>query len=437
MDNIICNKSDIMDNIVYDINKPWLTLDPWQKEYIETEGNCFLICGRQSGKTTAAAIKFGTRAVTKAKQVILMIAFTEKQAYNLFFKTLMFLEAKHPFMIKKGKDKPTQHRICLKNGSIIMCYAAGEGGAGLRTYTCTSIVIDEAAPMAREVFIAVSPMLSVTGGSMDLLSTPRGKEGYFYECSKRNDFKKFYVSAEECPRHKKEFLEAEKSRMSKLEYAQEYLAMFLDELKRLYSDELINEICVLRQEDFKKGNYYLGVDVAGMGEDLTTFEIVRKINDEQFEQIENITTSKTYTTETVQKILDLESVYKFKQIGIDDGGVGFGVFSELLRENKTRSKTTALNNASRPLNRDETKKKRLLKEDMYFNLLSLMEHKKILLLDDYEVKASLASIQWELVVREGTPTKTRIFGRDTHIAEGLIRACWLAYQDKHLNIFAY
>ena len=214
----------------YNLLKPWLSLDPWQKEYIETEGNSFLLCGRQSGKTTAASIKFGKRAATKPNHTVLMIAFTEKQAYNLFFKTLMYLQAVYPHLICTGTKKPTQHVINLKNGSKVLCYAAGESGLGLVGYTINSLVVDEAAAMNRQIFILLSPTLSVTNGTMDLLSTPRGKEGYYYEASKRKDFKQFYVSAEDCPRHNKEFLEAEKSRMSALEYAQEYLAMFLDDL---------------------------------------------------------------------------------------------------------------------------------------------------------------------------------------------------------------
>lgn len=422
----------------YNINKPWLTLDPWQKDYIASEGNCFVLCGRQSGKSAAASIKFGTRAATKPNRVILMIAFTERQAYNLFFKTLVFLQACYPQMIKKGKYKSTQHNIYLTNGSRIMCYAAGKTGEGLVGYTITDLVVDEAASMNREIFILLSPTLSVTGGSMDLISTPRGKEGYFYEASLRDDFKKFYVSAEECPRHKKEFLEAEKSRMTKLEYAQEYLAMFLDDLKRLFPDELIKEASVLkRREKFIKGRFYLGVDVAGMGEDINTFEILDKISNEQIEQVENIISSKQLTTQTSQQVFDLERAYNHKKIGVDDGGVGFGVFSELLSDNKTKGKVIALNNASRPLDRDETRKKRVLKEDMYFNLKSMMEHKKIKLLDDDEVIDSLKSVQWELVVKENAPSRIRIFGRNTHIAEGLIRAAWLAYQDKLLNIWAF
>ena len=425
----------------YNLLKPWLSLDQWQKDYINEKRNCFLLCGRQSGKTTAASIKFGKRAVENPNHTILMIAFTEKQAYNLFIKTLVYLEQVYPMMICKGKKKPTQHIINLKNGSKIMCHAAGQTGLGLVGYTVNSLVVDEAAAMNREIFILLTPTLSVTKGTIDLLSTPRGKEGYFYECSLRDDFKKFYVSAEDCPRHDKAFLDAEKSRMSQLEYAQEYLAMFLDDLKRLFNDELLKKCCMLKRREYAKGRLYLGCDIAGMGEDISTYEIIDKIDNEHFEQVDNITTERTYTTEVSENIIRLHKLNKFKKIGIDDGGIGFGVFSELLRNTETRSRTIALNNSSRDreYSKDSDKKTRLLKEDMYFNLLALMEHDKLKLLDDDELIDSLKSVQWELAKIEGhetiKPTKPRIFGRNTHIAEGLIRAAWLAYQDKSLNIW--
>ena len=61
----------------YDINKPWLTLDDWQKDYIAEDGNCFLLCGRQSGKTTAMSIKIAEKAVNEKKTYdYLLIAFS-------------------------------------------------------------------------------------------------------------------------------------------------------------------------------------------------------------------------------------------------------------------------------------------------------------------------------------------------------------------------
>jgi hypothetical protein len=94
----------------------------------------------------------------------------------------------------------------------------------------------------------------------------------------------------------------------------------------------------------------------------------------------------------------------------------------------TKRKTIALNNASRPTNKDGTRSKKILKEEMYINLLNLMENNKIKLLDDDEVIASLQSVQHE----EG-----KIFGSYSHIVEGIIRAAWLSEKDKTLNIYVF
>jgi len=418
----------------YNIHKPWETLDPWQKKYIETEGNCFLLCGRQSGKTAAASIKFGTRAVKNENHVILMLAFTERQAYALFFKTLMFLEAKYPKMIKRGADKPTKHIIKLKNGSIIMCYAVGLTGEGIRTYTINSLVVDEAAPMAREVFIAITPMLSVTGGSMDLLSTPRGAEGYFYDCSDqcpnvKENFSRFYISAEDCPRHEKDFLKSEKATMSELEYAQEYLARFLDEIRQFYPNKLISACqSVERRPLILHGkDYYLGVDVAHLGADDTTFEILDIIERDKVVHVESIVEKKLRTTETAKKIIELELCYDFKKINVDGRGVGAGVVDQLLEDDDTKRKVVNIDNAAKSLSMDDKEKRRLLGADLHFNLRSMMERGDIKLLKDKEIALSLASVQFE--ESEG---KIKFFGKDTHIAEALKRAAW-GVKQKGLN----
>lgn len=425
-----------MTELSYNLHRPWLSLDEWQREYINTKENCFLLCGRQVGKSTAASLKVAELAAHRENQDILIIATTEKQAYELFFKALNYLEQVYPEKILRGREKPTKHEIRFKNGSIIRCHACGQTGEGLRGYTCTRIVVDEAARMNKEIFQAIIPMLSVTGGALDLLSTPAGKEGYFYEASLRDDFKKFYVSAEDCPRHDKKHLEMVKATMSSLEYAQEYLAVFLDELKRLFSDELIGRCCVLKRGSFPKNrNYYLGVDVARLGEDESTFEIISKINDDTCEQVDSIITKKQLITQTTEKIIQLDKIYDFIKIGIDDGGVGAGVFDNLMKAEEVRIKTIPLNNARRPLDREGKKAKRLLKEDMYFNLLYMLEKGILKLLDDDELILSLKSIQYEYVIKEGRNSQLRIFGSYTHIVEGLIRAAWNISQDKSLNIW--
>jgi hypothetical protein len=432
----------------YDINRPWLTLDDWQKEYINTNHNedCFLLCGRQVGKTTAMSIKAVELCLKHYKKgdYILICSITEKQGYHLLAKCLAYAQEKYISQIKKGKDKPTMHKINFKNGTGILSFAAGETGEGLRGYTIKKLMIDEGSRMSDEFFIAVSPMLSVIKGSMDIASTPCGKTGFFYKCSLDKKFKKFYVSAEDCPRHTKEFLDNEKERLSKLAYAQEYLAVFTDELKRLFSNELINETCINKEdnEEVKQGIYYLGVDVAGLGRDETTFEVIRvRFNDFSsnssnlpvFYHCANFKLLTSLTIDTSRKIFIMNQKYNFKKIGVDDAGVGFGVWSELMNNDKTKRKTIALNNASRKIDKDGEKSKKLLKEEMYFNLLALMENKKIVLLDDEDVKASLASIQYEVEKKENRIT-TKIWGSYSHITEGIIRAVWLAEKEKGLNI---
>jgi len=421
----------------FDIFRPWLTLDDWQKEYIKTEGNCFLLCGRQSGKSAAASIKFGNRAARKPNQHILMIAYTEKQGYALFFKTLTYLREKYPNkVIEKGDQKPTKHTVNLTNGSQIQCYAAGISGDGLRGGTITSLVIDEAAPMSREVFQAVSPMISITQGTMDILSTPRGKEGFFYDCSLRDDFKKFYVSAEDCVRHTPEFLAREKAWMSDLMYAQEYLAQFMDDFKRVFSDEWIKQVCTLSVPEtggaaesplLAGRDYFLGCDV-GRVYDPSTFEILDGTDEKQITQKYHDEIRVIKIPETFREIRRLEQNWSLNRIGIDSGGMGAGVLDLLLEDNETKRKSEGLDNASKIVDDDDVKKP-LLKIDMYVNLLTKGQKKEIQLYNCDEVVSSLKSAQWDI-----SGEKTRIVSTNGHTVEGIMRALWLI-KGKGLNLY--
>lgn len=418
--------------VEYDLVRPWRTLDRWQKDYIRTEPNqnCFLLTGRQVGKTTAMSIKAVELCIHyfKEGENILIVSVTEKQAYIMLSKALAYAQVRYSARLATGKDKPTMHSITFKNGTKILCYAAGETGQGLRGYTIKKLMIDEGARMKPEFFTAVTPMLSVVKGSMDISSTPCGKEGFFYERSTDNAFKKFYVSAEDCPRHTKAFLDMEKSRMTRLEYAQEYLAMFLDELKRFFSHELIKKVMTLEKKPVHSsaGTHYMGADIARLGSDETVLISMNRINEEELIMCDMDVIVKTYTTDVVDRILYLDAKYNYRKIYIDDGGLGVAVFDPLLRNSQTKRKVEAINNAARSLTQDKSKRKKLLKEDLYNNLKRLMEQGKIHLWKDEELAQSLSSVQYEY-----TDTgQMRIFGKDTHKTEALIRAAWAVMDDK-------
>lgn len=431
---------------------PHFKLDPWQKDFLYTIGDKILCCGRQVGKSEICGMDAGEWAANHRDKTILMIAPTERQAYSLFDKTLNYLIKNYPKLIRKGRNRPTKSKICLYNGIIIWCLPTGTSGLGIRFLTVHRLYADEASRIPEEVWAAVTPMLLTTGGASIYLSTPFGDGTEFANCFENIDnaygsFKRFSVDSETVVKEREicetwtehqrdkalEKLAQAKARMTTLGYAQEYLGRILKDLRQVFPDKLIKEVMILekRKTIIKNRRYYIGIDVARMGEDESTFEIIDRINQKTLEQVENIVTTKTLTTATTNMILSLNNNYNFKQIFVDDGGMGVGVFDQLLTDPRTKRKVVAINNMARPLDREELQKKKIIKEDMYNNLLALMERGEIKLLKDNEIFQSLKSVQFEL--KNG---RARYHGTYTHIAEGLIRAAWCV-KDKHLNPFIY
>jgi hypothetical protein len=424
-----------------------LNLDPWQKEILETKDNILLCSGRQVGKSTIIAVRDGELAAKQKKESILIIAPTERQSEEIFNKTFFYLLDNYPKLICTGKDKPTKHVIKLKNGSIIRCLPTGLNGSGIRGFTITKLTVEEAAYIGEEVWAAVTPMLLTTGGKMDLLGTPFGKklssgdDRYFYSRYKNLDnfFKVFNISTEDVIKERElsatwtlaqreqalKHLESEKQRMSHNQYLQEYCGVFVEENKQYFTEKSIIEAVKGNKRPEKmelNKNYFMGVDIARMGDDASTFEI-GYTDDDVLIQTENLTTRKTLTTETEDKIIELTKKYNLKKVYIDagSGSLGVGIFDHLLKEPTTSNKVVAINNRARALDNDDKKTTRILKEDLYDNLRRLMERHKIKLLEDDDLISSLKSIQYEYVKDSQNRTRIRIFSDNNHIAEGLTR----------------
>lgn len=424
-----------------------ISYDDWQEEVHKTVGNICLCSGRQVGKSTIIAKDAGEFAAQNPGVSVLIIAAVERQAQELFQKTKWYVEDNYKSYIAKGKNKPTLSKMTLNNGSVIRCLPTGNDGHGIRGFTIDRLYADEAAFIPEMVWEAITPMLLTTGGDIILLSTPHGNSGYFHRAFHDDTFTNFQISSEEViekrefsdswTEHQKEkaleHLAREKDKMTSLQYAQEYLGEFVDSLRQVFSDKLLEAVCTLQRPGtiLKGQKYYLGVDIARMGDDESTFEVIDRTNPKKLKHVENQITTKTLTTQTTKQILALNQLYDFRQIFVDDGGMGVGVFDQLLDDEATRRKTVAINNTSRPLTHDEKKKKRVLKEDIYNNLVCLMERGEIKLLDDPEVFQSLKSVQFE-VNEKGI----KYFGNYTHIADGLVRAAW-SVKSKDMNIYVY
>ena len=420
-------------------------LDKWQIDVLEHKGSLCLRSGRQVGKSTVISVKVGEYAVKHANKEILVVAAVERQAFHLYEKIFYYLEDNHPNqIIKKGKKKPTKSKLHLKNGCIIRCLPTGLSGLGIRGYTIDMLVADEAAFIPEDVWTAITPMLATTmgdGGSIILLSTPFAASGYYYDCFNDPKFKSFHVSSEDCPRIDKAWLAQEKERKSTLSYAQEYLGEFVDELIQFFPTQLIKD-CMVVEGDFPSlpsftpsVKNFLGVDVARLGTDDTVLYSLQERNNGVLWEIGKKVYLNNTITQTARDIQNANQQHKYKGIYIDDGGLGVGVFDILIEANDTKRAVVGINNSSRPIDRDD-KRKKILKEDLYTELLKRMEEGTIKLKASSETFRSLKSIQYEY-----TPDKRlKIFGakngKYTHITEALIRAVHGARQ-KSLNIYCY
>jgi len=425
-----------------------LNLDKWQQDFLDWKGHSVLCTGRQVGKTYIHSRKAAERLINQRDCRIIVVSLTEDQAQLIM--TLTYLEQNHRKMIAKGKRSPTKNRIQLTNGSQILARPVGNTGDSVRGFTGDVLIIDESSRMPESMFTAAKPTLLTTGGEIWQCSTPAGKQGYFYESfiNKHNRYSVFHISSEDVIANRQisdtwtmkqrtealRLLDEEKHDMTELQYGQEYLGLFQEELQRLFPDYLIERRCKMKRKPINPHlMHFCGVDLARMGDDEGTYEVLDRLENKKLKHVESIITKKQLTTQTYDRLIRLDSVWNFKQIGIDvgSGTMGVGIFDFLLRS-PVKRKIVDLDNKKRSLDYRGDIQVRLLKEDMYSNLLMLMERGDIDLLDDDEVKVSLASVQWQYVRKEGQKTKIKIFGSYTHVVEGLIRAAWLATQ-KHIN----
>ena len=177
-----------------------------------------------------------------------------------------FHEEKTPSFCFSEKQERYHCFGCFMEGSL----ATLRKQLGLEKY---DELMAESAWIKEEVWNSITPALAVTDGSMWLLSTPWLRTGFYYDCFKDIAFTSFHQSSEDCPRITEEFLERMKKRFSKAKYNQMYRGEWLDDAARIFDDEWIDKVCILPVENrVPKNESAFGIDVAGTGDDESTYE---------------------------------------------------------------------------------------------------------------------------------------------------------------------
>lgn len=441
--------------------------DDWQKQILDDNNHHILLAkGRRIGATKVFAAKAVEWLMTHYNphpvSQIVCSSITEDQAQLLIAFATEYAVDNYKGFVGKGADKPTLNRLIMvvgKNRRILLAKPVGSTGNSSRGFEGQVLMVDEGAFQPEAFWIAAKPILMTTGGKIWTWSTFNGREGYFWKSyeeaviKKSEDarFKVWEMDSETVAHSRPislswtqqqressiQHLKEEKADMSEMAYAQEYLAVAALDKRQFYGDKWIEAVCNVDKNTMiidKEGDFFGGFDLARMGGDSFTAEILKKFSRNNIIQADHYTRKLLLTTDNEDLIAEYTRKWNCRKSGIDagSGSLGVSIYDHLQRIPDMRKRIIALNNRQMSLNNEEGKQ-RLFNEDMHDNLRAMGERGEIHLFNDDEIKNSFRSVQWDLVQDVHGLWKVKIFGRFTHIAEGIIRAAYLANQ-KSLNL---
>ena len=435
---------------ISDVRK--LVLDKWQKGVLNYKGHQALRCSRQSGKSTAVALKSRKLAYDYPGTTTLIMSPSLRQSSLLYEKVRAMLELDNMEEIastlgdvtfssdvKKNiayreagiflDKEPTKSRIRLKNGSQILCEPCGQTGAKIRGFSVDFLIVDEAQEIPPPVWVAVIPMLATSKkmrgtGWVIILGTPKAKHGYFYDCFSNEDYKHIHVKGKDCERIPKSFLTKEKRRLTKIQYDQEYNAEFTESIRQYFSSELIDSSGTLPVEEAEKlvGENFLGVDFARFGGDENAYCDGVRIGDKMY-IVKAESEEGEAVTVPLGKIKNKDEAKHYNRIFVDSGGLG-GSILDILKETINRRRVVGLDNSQRRFQEaGQEKRVGILKEDLYLNVKILMEQGRLKFIKNPLLISGLKCVSFKYSVETG---KVHISGggKGRHIVEAFVRCCW-------------
>jgi hypothetical protein len=214
--------------------------DAWQERLLRSRSSrILLLCSRQLGKSTATASLALAEACYRPDSLVLLVSRSERQSTLLFEKVSRYYKKLRPI----EAIKELSLSIKLANGSEVVSLP-GDGDT-IRGFSAPRLVVlDEASRIPDDVMAAVLPMLVSNNGRLVALSTPRGKNGFFYEHWTSGDpmWERINAKASESPRISPEALAEQRATLGPRLFASEFDNVFLEDVDQVFSQDAIDSI---------------------------------------------------------------------------------------------------------------------------------------------------------------------------------------------------
>jgi hypothetical protein len=204
-------------------------LDFWQRKYMREcreRARVAIAACRQSGKSTVTGL-FVAWCLLFIPGFQCLVASRSLRQASHYLNTVR--QAVLSVVPRDAMVQLNRLSMELPNGSQIISIPCAQPDAG-RGFSPHLVILDEAAFAPEELFRAITPSLGATHGALHMLSSPNGRQGYFFEAFEghaEDVYLTVRVSHSECPRITEDFLAAERIALGDLYFRQEYGAEFI------------------------------------------------------------------------------------------------------------------------------------------------------------------------------------------------------------------
>lgn len=338
-----------------------VVFEPWEFQtdiikMIDENRFSVVMCARQQGKSTMAAIYLLWYAIFNRDKLVGVVSNVESGAIDILDRIKVMYE-ELPMWMKPGIIEYNKKTIKFENGSIIRASATSKDS--FRGRTCNIVFCDELAFVdpqwkADEFFTSNWPTISASKESKFIVvSTPKGIGNIFHtmftESEKGlNTFKHYKADWTHHPERDAEWALEQRKNLGSKRFNQEFGIQFLgsdstvlDEgtLKRLDAQPMTDPVALEGEGHFKiyekpveGAHYILGVDCAkGTGEHSSTIQVLRmdSISPIKLKQVAVFEDNKTDTFKFAEIINRSSYYYNNAHILCENNGEGSAVISQL------------------------------------------------------------------------------------------------------------
>jgi len=204
-------------------------LDRWQMNYMQearARNRVAIAACRQSGKSTVTGLFVAWCLLFIPGFQCLVASRSLRQASHYVNTVRQAVLAVVP---REAMVQLNRLSMELPNGSSIISIPCAQPDAG-RGFTPHLVILDEAAFAPEELFRAITPSLSASRGALHMLSSPNGRQGYFFDAfegSAEDVFWGLRVPYTDCPRIEDDIIQMERTALGDLYFRQEYGAEFI------------------------------------------------------------------------------------------------------------------------------------------------------------------------------------------------------------------